>query len=177
MKRRREARARVVSRYDRAAKIQKSRTKDGEEEHIPVHERGKGTRWLMPVPSQEQLAAQPTEPVEITPIAWLYHDYWVMMEDPHTYRPDEVVLLVKRAVLREEREMARARQEVETLERFGDLPLATRECDLRRSSHVRLATGRGRLRSLWGSRAPRVRPYHPGGRWRQQHGTERPTPL
>src|SRR5437016_14672962 len=49
------------------------------------------------------------------------------MEDSDIYRQDDAALLVKRAVLREERELAHARQEVETLERFGDLPSVSRD--------------------------------------------------
>jgi 5-methylcytosine-specific restriction endonuclease McrA len=48
-------------------------------------------------------------------------------QDTDRYRDDEAALLVKRAVLREERGLAQARQEVEALERFGDLPTASRE--------------------------------------------------
>jgi 5-methylcytosine-specific restriction endonuclease McrA len=65
--------------------------------------------------------------VKISESHWLYHNYWVEFWDANTYRPDEIVLLIKRAVLRQERELARARQEVETLERFGDLPTVARE--------------------------------------------------
>jgi hypothetical protein len=103
------------------------------EEHIAVPVRGglfEGIRMqtlYVPVPSLEQVAAQQNEPIKISSRVWLYHDYWVGMEDASSYREDEAVLLIKHVVLREERELARARQEVETLERFGDLPTASRE--------------------------------------------------
>ncbi len=102
-----------------------------EEEYITVPVRG-GSHgveyWLsIPPPSREQLTAQQDEPVKITWRYWLHHDYWVDMADAGTYREDDVRLLIKRAVLREERELARARQEVDALARFGDLPTASRE--------------------------------------------------
>ena len=82
--------------------------------------------YILP-PSQEQHSAQQDKPVHITGGLWLYHDYWVSMEDAHTYRENDAVLLMKRAVLRDERELALARQEAETLSRLGELPMATRE--------------------------------------------------
>ncbi len=131
MKGRRELRGpRVISRYDPNAKVQKILKNGREEEYMTVPVRGGSQgveNWAISPPSREQLAAQRDEPVKINWHLWLYHDYWVEMADSDTYREDDVRLLVKRAVLREERELARARQEVETLERFGDLPTASRE--------------------------------------------------
>lgn len=56
---------------------------------------------------------------------WLYRDYWI--EVPAHYREDEAAVLVKRTVLREQRELLRARQEVETLEQVRDLPAMNRQ--------------------------------------------------
>jgi 5-methylcytosine-specific restriction endonuclease McrA len=99
--------------------------------------------YSVPVPTPEQVAAQRSEPVDIwraflaaqlsAPASayvgsiWLYHNYWAELEDSHTYSEDEVPLLIKRPVLREERELARVRQEVETLERVSDMLLVSRE--------------------------------------------------
>src|SRR5262249_3630868 len=127
MKDRREPKARIISRYEPTAKVTSTWTSHGEQKYIKVATRsGKHPSVMMIPPSREQLAAQHAEPVKISPGYWLYHDYWVEFEDT-TYRQDDAALLVKRAVLREERELARARQEVETLERFGDLPSACRD--------------------------------------------------
>lgn len=131
---RRKARGpRVISHYDPAAKISTTLIRGVEEKSILVPVRGglriEGLRsqgYSVSVPTPEQIAAQRIEPVDFGWI-WLYRDYWVELEDAHTYSADEVRLLIKRAVLREEREHARVRQEVETLERMGDLPLASRE--------------------------------------------------
>jgi len=116
-----------VGRYDPTAEVKKFRRGDGEEEFISLAMR-KGSRLYIPMPSSpEQLATQRAEPVRISPSRWLYRDYLVEMEDSDIYRQDDAALLVKRAVLREERELAHARQEVETLERFGDLPSVSRD--------------------------------------------------
>jgi len=127
VKGRRESRAKIVGRYDPTAEVKKFRRGDGEEEFISLAMR-KGSRLYIPMPSSpEQLATQRAEPVRISPSRWLYRDYLVEMEDSDIYRQDDAALLVKRAVLREERELAHARQEVETLERFGDLPSVSRD--------------------------------------------------
>lgn len=126
---------RIISRYDPSAKVERMKIgQEPEKEYISVSVRGGLRRggvdpdtWLLPAPSREQVASQETEPVKIRESHWLYHDYWVEMDDATTYRYDEVVLLIKRLVLKEERELARVRQEVETLERFGDLPVTMRD--------------------------------------------------
>src|SRR5437899_1984902 len=92
---------------------------------IPV--RGSLRReFVFPAPSSEQVADQRNSPVRIACDIWLYHDYWVKVEDADTYREDEVIMLVKHVVLRDERELGRFGQEVETLERVEDLPETTR---------------------------------------------------
>src|SRR5262249_16218605 len=118
---------RIVSRYNPSWIVQMK--VDGEiKDFIVVSTRGEaGSRRYILAPSQDQNSVQQDNPVQITPGVWLYHDYWVSMEDAHTYREDDAVLLIKRAVLREERELALARQEAETLSRLGELPMATRE--------------------------------------------------
>lgn len=118
---------RIVSRYD-PAKIERHRHGRNQEEvdWAPMPMPG-GENVLVQAPTSDQVAAQRTQPVKITEGHWLYRDYWVALEDESRYRLDDLLLLIKRAVLREERELLRARQEVESLERLGDLPLATRE--------------------------------------------------
>jgi len=124
MKKRREKPRgpRVTSRYDPTAKPQRAHRADGPHDFITVLSSVSEGKYAVTPPSAEQVAAQAHEPVNVAGSFWLYHDYWVEFWDAHMYRPDETALLVKRAVLREEREIAQARQEVETLERFRDLP-------------------------------------------------------
>jgi len=124
---------RILGRYD--PKIEKHRiSKTEEAEHVTVAVRAgvllSGRRvdtFYLDPPSPDQVVAQRDEPVKVTEGYWLYRDYWIAVEDERSYRSDEIMLLIKRAVLREERELVRARQEVEALERLGDLALATRE--------------------------------------------------
>src|SRR5713101_3983914 len=130
MKGRRESRGpRIISRYD--PKVERIRIEGKEEEHIRIHgyvyEDGRKVDLVIPPPSRGQLAAQQQEPVNFREDLWLYRDRWVEIRDASRYRDDEAALLAKRAVLREERALAHARQEVEALERFGDLPTASRE--------------------------------------------------
>jgi len=120
---------RILGRYD--PKIEKHRiSKTEEAEHVTVAVRAgvllSGRRvdtFYLDPPSPDQVVAQRDEPVKVTEGYWLYRDYWIAVEDERSYRSDEIMLLIKRAVLREERELLRARQEVEALERLGDLAL------------------------------------------------------
>ncbi len=130
MKGRQESRGpQIISRYN--PKVERVRIEGKEEEHILIHgyvaEEGHKVNLVIQPPSREQLDAQQQEPVKIRFDAWLYRDRWVQIQDTSRYLDDEAALLVKRAVLREERGLAQARQEVEALERFGDLPTASRE--------------------------------------------------
>jgi hypothetical protein len=95
--------------------------------NVKVPYNGGSVSYQITPPTAEPLATQEREPVRIDSF-WLYHGYWVLWQDVSiTYRPEEIVTLIKREVLRHERQLARARQEIETLERVATLPITNRE--------------------------------------------------
>lgn len=120
---------RIIGRYDSTARVESF---GPGEEHITVcveFDRRSGNSLIKtaPPPSREQVVAQQNAPIRIGSY-WLYRDHWVELElnDAGVYREDELAVLVKRVVLRTERDLARARQEIETLERYRGFPAVER---------------------------------------------------
>ncbi len=79
--------------------------------------------------SGEEVERQKIEPIPLKVLGrtWLFRGRLVRVEDEDTRPSDDLLLLIKHAVLREERQLARIRREVEAFENLEATSASRRE--------------------------------------------------